>query len=322
MRALFFEKTGSLSELKVVERPLPSLGPGDALVQVKAAAINPSDAKNVMGIFPFTTLPRIPGRDFSGVVLRGPSSLLGREVFGTARDLGFTRDGSHAEVLSVAADSLALKPSRISFQQAAALGVPFLTAFQAVIKAGRLLAGETLLIIGAGGAVGSAAAQLAKAQGARVLGTLSKASGRSRVARLPVDEWIALDEKNLSGAVLELTGGKGAPLVFDTVGGPLFEEGLKSLAQRGRQVAITSVGDPRVGLNLVDFYHKEATLIGVDTLKLSYAESGGILRQLVPLIEEGKVVPPPSSAISLENAPAAYEMIFAGAAREKQVILF
>jgi NADPH:quinone reductase len=322
MRALYFEKTGDLSNLQVRDLPPPVPKEGEALVQVKAAAINPSDAKNVAGKFPFTTLPRVPGRDFSGVVLKGPSFLLGREVFGAGGDLGFGRDGSHAEMLAVPAEALALKPSSISYAQAAALGVSFLTAWQGVINGGYLQPGETLLIIGAGGAVGSAAAQLARAKGARVLGTLSKAAGRSRVAHLPVDEWIALDEKKLPEAVMELTGGKGAPLVFDTVGGPLFEEGLKCLSQRGRQVAISSAGDPRVGFNLVDFYHKESILIGVDSLKLSFMESGEILRSLVPLIEAGKIIPPRTAALSLENAPAAYELVLAGASREKQVIVF
>jgi NADPH:quinone reductase-like Zn-dependent oxidoreductase len=225
-------------------------------------------------------------------------------------------------MMVIPAEALALKPSSFSHAQAAALGVSFLTAWQSVINAGQLQPGETILIIGAGGAVGSAAVQLAKAQGARVLGTLSKAANRSRSAHVPVDEWISLDEKNLTEAVLELTAGKGAPLVFDTVGGPLFEAGLKSLALRGRQVCIASVGDPRVSFNLVDFYHKEGTLKGIDSLKLSFAESGEILRQLVPLIEAGKITKPMVEEIALDQALQAYEKVLAGSSSAKQVIVF
>jgi NADPH2:quinone reductase len=322
MRALFFQKTGSLSNLQVGERPVPVPVESEALVQIKAAAINPSDAKNVMGKFLSTTLPRIPGRDFSGIVLKGPSTLVGREVFGAGGNLGFGRDGSHAEMLAVPAETLALKPSSFSYAQAAALGVAFLTAWQSVMNAGKLQSGETILIIGASGQVGSTAAQLAKAKGARVLGTLSKASGLSRVSHLPVDSWIALDEKRLPDTVLELTGGKGAAMIFDTVGGPMFEEGLKSLAHRGRQVAISSLGDPRVSLNLVDFYHKESVLMGVDSLKLSFAESGEILRQWVPLMEAGKITPPRTETVSLDQAAAAYEKVLNGTTRDKQVIIF
>jgi NADPH:quinone reductase-like Zn-dependent oxidoreductase len=200
--------------------------------------------------------------------------------------------------------------------------VAFLTAWQSLIHEGNLKSGETVLIIGASGAVGSVAAQLAKAKGATVLGTLSKSSGLSRVSHLPVDGWIALDEKKLPEAVRELTGGKGANLIFDTVGGPMFEEGLKSLAHRGRQVAISSLGDPRVSFNLVDFYHNESALVGVDSLKLSFIESGEILKQWVALIEAGKITAPKTELVSLDEAPAAYEKALNGTAHDKQVIVF
>jgi len=322
MRALYFEKTGSLSELKLGERPWPEAHPGEALVRVQAAAINPSDVKNVMGRFPFTTLPRIPGRDFAGAVLKGPSDLVGREVFGSARDLGYTRDGSHAEILSVPAESLALKPSGVGFEQAAGLGVPFLTAWQSVLVTGDLKEGETILILGAGGAVGSAAAQLAKVKRAKVIGTVSKAEGLSRVKHLPVDDWIALDQENLVQKTHELTQGRGANFVLDTVGNPLFESGLQCLAQRGRQVSIASTADPKVSFNLVDFYHKESTLKGVDSLKLSFQESGDILRELAQWIERGKVAAPDVQAVSLEEAPAAYAKILEGSVKGKIVIRF
>ncbi|HET9870931.1 MAG TPA: zinc-binding alcohol dehydrogenase family protein [bacterium] len=322
MRALYFEKTGGLEQLQVASRPWPELAPGDALIRVHAAAINPSDVKNVLGRFSLTTLPRVPGRDFSGAVLKGPPDLVGREVFGSAPGLGFTRDGSHAEVLAVPADCLALKPSLISFEQAAALGVPYLTAWQSLFAAGGLKEGETLLILGAGGAVGSAAAHLAKTKRARVLGTATQASGLERVKPLPVDHWIALDQEDLVEKVMALTEGRGVDLVLDAVGAPLFERGLKCLAQRGRQVSIASTASPRVEFHLVDFYHRESTLKGVDSLKLSFKETGDILRELARLVEREKVPPPAVTAVALEEAPAAYARIAEGAHREKTVIRF
>jgi NADPH:quinone reductase len=322
MRALYFEKTGSLSELKLGDLPWPEAKPGEALVKIHAAAINPSDAKNVMGRFPFTTVPRIPGRDFAGAVLKGPSDLIGREVFGSARDLGYTRDGAHAEIIVVPVESLALKPSRVSFEEAAGLGVPFLTAWQSVMVAGGLKEGETVLILGGSGAVGSAAAQLARVKRAKIIGTVSKAAGLERVKAQSVDHWIALDTEDLIKKTQELTGGRGADLVFDTVGNPLFETGLQCLAQRGRQVCIASTTDPRIGFNLVDFYHKEATLKGVDSLKLSFKESGDILKELARLIEMDKITPSAVKAIPLEEAQAAYEKILSGATREIHVIRF
>ncbi len=322
MRALYFEKTGSLSELKLSELPWPEAKAGEALVKVHAAAINPSDIKNVMGRFPFTTVPRVPGRDFAGAVLKGPSDLIGREVFGSARDLGYVRDGAQAEIIAVPVESLALKPSRISFEEASGLGVPFLTAWQSVLVAGELKENQTILILGASGAVGSAAAQLARLKRAKVIGTISKAAGLERVKTLPVDHWIALDQDDLVKKTHELTEGRGVDLVFDTVGNPLFETGLQCVAQRGRQVCIASTADPRVSFNLVDFYHKEATLKGVDSLKLSFKESGDILKELARLIEMEKITPPAVKVISLDEAPATYEKILAGSAREKHIIRF
>jgi NADPH:quinone reductase-like Zn-dependent oxidoreductase len=225
-------------------------------------------------------------------------------------------------MISVPWEALALKPASFSYAEASACGVSFLTAWQGLMNAGGLQKGETILIIGASGAVGSAAIQLAKAQDCRVLGTLSKASSRSGVSHLGADDWIALDEKNLSQAVLELTSGKGVSFVLDTVGGLLFEEGLKSLSLEGRQVAIASNGDSRVSFNLVDFYHKQARLIGVDTLKLSFSQCGEILNHLVPLMEKGKIIPPPISTFSLEESLGAYELVLQGTSKEKKVILF
>jgi NADPH2:quinone reductase len=322
MRALYFEKTGSLSELKLGELPWPEAKANEALVKVHAAAINPSDIKNVLGRFPFTTVPRVPGRDFAGAVLKGPSDWIGREVFGSARDLGYIRDGAHAEIIAVPVESLALKPSRISFEDAAGLGVPFLTAWQSVLVAGELKESQTILILGASGAVGSAAAQLARVKRAKIIGTLSKTAGLERVKALPVDHWIALDQDDLVRKTHELTEGRGADLVFDTVGNPMFETGFQCLAQRGRQVCIASTADPRVSFNLVDFYHKETTLKGVDSLKLSFKESGDILKELARLIEMEKITPPIVKTIPLEEAPAIYEKILTGALREKQVIRF
>lgn len=103
MKALRFNQTGSLSELRVtgVARPVPRHG--EVLVKVQAAAINPSDVKNVLGKMSQTTFPRTPGRDFAGVIKQGPADLMGRPEFGTGGDLGFLRDGSHAEYLIVPA---------------------------------------------------------------------------------------------------------------------------------------------------------------------------------------------------------------------------
>ena len=320
MKALRFEKTGSLDELKLVELPPPVPGAGEVLVKVHAAAINPSDVKNVLGKMHATTMPRIPGRDFAGVVLEGPADLVGRQVFGSGANLGFGRDGTHAELVALPAAGVNPMPRNLTFAQAAAMGVAYMTAWAAVVTAADIQPGETILITGTTGAVGGAAAKIARAKGARVIGTVRKAEDLARVKDASVDQWIALDAGELSTSVLSVTDGKGANVVFDVVGGAMFEPCLKSLAPRGRQVAIASNPDPRVSFNLVDFYHREARLIGVDSIKLGFEESSAILRGLTPGIEDGTYPPPAIQTRSLEEGIEAYRLVNEGKVKEKLIL--
>ena len=163
MKALRFEKTGSLNELKIQEVPRPVPAPGSLLIAVKAAGLNPADAKNVLGGMHQTKAPRIPGRDFAGIVAMGTEAYpVGMEVFGSGGTLGFTRDGSHAEYVEVPAEAVQPKPRALTFEQAASVGIPYLTAWHAIIDVASLKEGETVLITGTAGAVGDAAARIAK----------------------------------------------------------------------------------------------------------------------------------------------------------------
>src|ERR1700740_3030202 len=131
MRALKFDQTGSLDDLHMEEVPLPTPAAGEVLVEIKAAAINPSDIKNVQGKMHETTVPRIPGRDFAGVIVKGPEELRGQAVFGSGGDLGFGRGGSHAEYLAVPVTAVIPLPENVRFEQAAAVGVAYITAWVA-----------------------------------------------------------------------------------------------------------------------------------------------------------------------------------------------
>ncbi|MGP8051231.1 MAG: quinone oxidoreductase family protein [Desulfobaccales bacterium] len=322
MRGLLFQNTGSLDNLKVAELPVPAPKAGEVLVQVRAAAINPSDVKNVLGKMAQTKTPRVPGRDFAGRVVSGDPHWEGKAVFGTGGDLGFGRDGSHAEFVAVPVEGLVEMPPELSYEQAAAIGLEYLTAFAALVRTGVVQSGETVLITGTMGAVGSAAAKIAAWKGARVLGTVRSSRDLGKRDDLSLVEWIDLESRPLPESVQELTAGKGADLILDVVGGPLFEPCLESLAQRGRQIAIASAGDPRVSFNLVDFYHKEACLLGVDTLKLSSGEAAEILRVLLPGFKEGIFSPPPVEPVALDEALSAYRAIAAGSSGKKFVIRF
>ncbi|MGO9453519.1 MAG: quinone oxidoreductase family protein [Candidatus Binataceae bacterium] len=322
MKGLIFRSAGSLANLKVEELPMPAPKANEVLVKVAAAAINPSDVKNVLGKMPQTTLPRVPGRDFAGRVVSEDSRWRGKSVFGTGGDLGFGRDGSHAEFMAVPIEALVETPAEFSDENAASIGVIYLTAFAAIVRTGEVKSGETVLVTGTTGAVGSAAATIAHLKGARVLGTIRSRAELGRRTDLSFVEWIDLESRSLPESVKELTEGKGADLILDVVGGPLFQPCLESLAQRGRQTAIASAGNPQVTFNLVDFYHKEARLIGVDTLKLSFSESAEILKAVLPGFKAGIFTLPSVETVSLDSAPSTYQAIDEGTSKKKVVIRF
>ena len=146
----------------------------NVIVELRAAAVNPSDVKAAIGMMPYAVFPRTPGRDYAGVVIAGPAHWLGAEVFGSSGDLGIRRDGTHATHLLVEADALVRKPASISLNEAAGIGVPFVTANEGLRRAGMPKPGETVLIMGVNGKVGQAAAQIAAWCGARVIGVVRR----------------------------------------------------------------------------------------------------------------------------------------------------
>ena len=316
MKALRFDQFGTPSVLHIEEVARPDPGSDEALVRIQAAAINPSDVKNVAGQFPATTLPRTPGRDFSGVVVAGPR-YEGKQVWSSAPGLGLTRDGVHAEYAVVPAECLSLLPANLTPQQASVIGVPFITAWVAVNRAAKLQAGETILIVGAPGAVGQAAAQLAILQKARVL-----AAATSSAAIVGAEAVINTAKEDVRERVLALTDGRGVDVVLDAVGGPMFEPALRSLRIGGRQVAITSTRDRRVSFDLVDFYHNELHLVGVDSMKLTPREVGRIADELRQGFETGALRTPPLETVPFSQALAAYEAVARGQSRAKYVLTF
>jgi NADPH:quinone reductase len=313
MKALRFEKYGPPSVLSIQRLPVPDLKPGEALVELHASAINPSDVKNVAGVFK-ASLPRVPGRDYAGVVVAG-DGWKGKEVWGSGAGFGVSRDGTHAQYVVVSSDGLSEKPARLSMEEASAVGVPYLAAWSGLVDAASVQAGETVLITGALGAVGRAATQIAHWKKAKVIG--ADISDKPSDA----DVFVNTRAKELPVEVKALTNGKGADLVFDAVGGPMFETCLQSLRLGGRQVAITSVGNGRVEFSLIDFYHNLQRLIGVDTVKLSGPAIAKIMDKLRAGFEEGYLRTSPVQSWALEQAIDAYTTVEKGASLDKHVFL-
>jgi NADPH:quinone reductase len=315
MKSLRFREFGppSLLQIEGVEIPWPA--EGEVLIQVKAAGINPSDIANVAGRFKKTTLPRTPGRDFAGIAMSG--ALEGSAVWGSSPDLGIVRDGSHAEYVVVPAETVSLKPASLDMAAAGVIGIPYITAWASVVKAAQIQRGETILVIGAAGAVGQAATQIANWKGAHVIAA-DTSSGP-----IPGTEAVVNTKtEDLRERVLELTAGRGVEVVFDTVGGPLFEPALRSLSFGGRQVAISSAGHPQVSFNLMDFYHNFSRLLGVDSYGLTPGQIKEIAGELNPGFEAGVLKPSPVEIVPFEKAVEAYNRVAARQAKAKQVLSF
>jgi NADPH:quinone reductase-like Zn-dependent oxidoreductase len=303
-----------------IERRLLTRGSQDVIVEIKAAGVNPSDVKAATGLMPYAVFPRTPGRDFAGIVVDGPSDWLGREVFGSSGDLGIRRDGTQATHLVVEVAALVEKPDSISMDEAAGIGVPFVTAIEGFRRARMPGAQETVLVMGLNGKVGQAATQLASWRGAKVIGVVRKDEAYEGHASGPV-EVINASTTDIAARVRDLTDGKGADIVFNTVGDPYFEAANKSLALAGRQILIAAV-DKTVPFNILEFYRGRHTYVGIDTLAFSSVASADILQDALPGFVSGHLRPYPiaSNAIySLTEAKAAY-LAVSGSSRDRVIL--
>lgn len=303
----------NLENLSLEELPDPSLSSGEVKIKILAACLNPSDVKNVQGKMPNTALPRTPGRDFAGIVVDGPAKLIGTEVWGSGGDIGFTRDGSHAEFLVVPAAAVSQKPRNLSFEEAACVGVNFLTAYEGLFHRANLQEGETLLVTGAQGGVGSAVLQLGQTRNAKLIAVDRKPLQPKKFAGLNLLGHVDTSKSDLRAAVMEITKGHGVEVAYDCVGGHLFEPVLSTLGQLGRHVAITSAGSPRVTFDLLSFYHRRLTLLGVDSLSLSVIDGASLLTSMAPWFESGRLKPSPIlKRASLEEARELYSYVGSG----------
>lgn len=312
MKAAWFDRTGDLSYLQMVDLETPIPGAHELLVQIAAAAVNPSDVKNIQGLMHHTTLPRIPGRDFAGTVVQGPAAWMGREVWGSGGDLGFTRDGAHAEYLRLPQEAVLAKPPTLSSEEAAAIGVPFLTAWAALVEAGQMQPSDIVAIIGAAGAVGNAAVQIARWKGVSVIGVIRKPEQADGLAALGAQPLIVTAPETLRDAVKKATGGQGASLILDTVGGILLDSSLHALAPQGRLMTVTTP-HPRVEIDVLDFYRRELTLRGINTLRWDAAAGAQRLAQIASGFADGSLQPPQIAArYPLSQALAAYAAVQQG----------
>ena len=298
--------------------PQPKPSSSQLLVKVLASPINPSDAVNAIGKFPQTTFPRIPGRDFAGIVVEAsPSSSIpvGAEVYGTSGPhLSFTEDGAAAEFVAVSVDGVALKPKSLSFAQAASIGTPYTTARLALSRA-QTKPGETVLVVGSSGAVGSAVSQIAKRMGCKVIG-----AARRDNADLDLRKDAKLE------TVSSLTSGKGADVCVDAVGNTdLIPSEVSALGVGGRLAIIaTATGEPVLPINLRDLYRLNHVLVGCNSVAIPLVEMTEALAEMTPWFDSGEIEAPKESSftkVGIEELAQAYQDTATGKAKGKKFIV-
>lgn len=316
------EKAASIDTLAIgmtsVTRPLAA--EGQCVIEVHSAGVNMSDAKAALGAMPHAVWPRTPGRDYAGVVIDGPAALVGAEVWGSGGELGIRRDGTHSRYLVVATEAVRIKPKTVSMLEAGAVGVPFITAYEGLRRAGLPQKGEVVLVMGGNGKVGQATIQLATQAGAQVFAVERSNEGYIGHASGAVD-MIAADTQHIAEYVRSKTGGRGADIVFNTVGSPYFEQANRALAIGGRQIFIATI-EKQVPFDIFAFYRGQHTYVGIDTLALDSLACARILDVLAPGFDNGTLKPFPvlaETVYQLKDAAAGYRAVLGGS-RERVVL--
>ena len=329
MRAIIVREHGGLETLRLEELPTPEPGPGQVRVRVRAVGLNHLDVWVRRGVpgakFP---LPIIPGSDACGVVdalgpgvtdlqvgfetLVAPGIGCGYcEMCATGEDhrcrdygiLGEHHNGGCAEFLVVPRANILPKPPRLSFVQAAGIGVPFLTAWHMLRTRAKLQPGETVLVQAAGSGVSSAAIQMAKLLGAKVIATSGSNDKLARARTLGADEVINYAGEDVPKRVKELTGGRGVDVVLDHVGQATWEASVRCMAWHGRLVTCGATTGPHVSVNLQHLFFKSLSLLG------STMGSRGELHEILRHVESGALSPVIDRDLPLSECAQAHQLL-------------
>ncbi len=252
MKAVLCTHYGTPDELELADIPQPVAGPGEAVVRVKAAALNFFDLLIIAGKYQVKPpLPFSPASEFSGVVESVGAGVT--EVAPGDRVMGSTGHGTAREYIAVPAKRLVKIPDKLDFERAAGLTVTYGTTLYALRERAQLKSGETLAVLGASGGVGLAAVEIGKIMGARVIACASSDQKLAFARSHGADETVNYASEDLRGALKRLGGERGIDVVYDPVGGPYAEPALRSLGWEGRYLVIGfAAGEiPKLPLNLV-----------------------------------------------------------------------
>jgi NADPH2:quinone reductase len=323
MQAWFCETLDGPDALTWKDAPTPEPGKGEVRVAIKAASLNFPDLLIVQGKYQMKPpLPFVPGAEFAGVVEavgEGVKHLaVGSSVAGFAGTGGF---GTHT--IAPAAVLMPLPPA-FSFEDGAAFLCTYGTTYHGLIDRAQLKAGETVLVLGAAGGVGTAAIQIAKAAGAKVIAAASSDDKLALCKTLGADEVINYSTQNLRDELKTLTGGKGPDVVYDPVGGDFTEAAFRSIAWRGRYLVIGFANGqiPSLPLNLTLL--KGASVMGVfwgEFAKREPQNNAASLMQLAAWYMEGKIKPLIEHKLPMSQIKEAFTLMGSRQVRGKLVLV-
>lgn len=322
MRAVICKEFAPYKNLTVEEVADPQAGQGQVVIDVKAAGVNFPDILLVEGKYQMKPpLPFTPGGEVSGTIAAVGDGVEGfkegdRVVAATLLD-GF------AEKVVTAANQVAPIPDSMPFDEAAALITTYATTIHALKQRGDLKSGETLVVLGAGGGVGTAACQLGKAYGARVIGCARGKEKLEAARQAGADELVDYDSEDLKARLKELTGGKGADVVYDAVGGGYSEPAMRALGWGGRFLVIGfAAGDiPKMPLNLALLNSRDIRGVFWGAWAGQFPqENGKNMAELFELYVAGKIKPMVSASYPLDDVTKAFDDLMQRRVKGKVVL--
>jgi NADPH2:quinone reductase len=322
MKAVVVEQYAPIDQIELKDVPSPRIEPGQLRVRVEAAGIGFVDGLKIEGRYQTKDpLPFSPGTEFAGIVTEAPGAPGGFEP--GMRVMGMTRSGALAEEIVVRPEAVYPLPDGVAAEVAASFRANYLTALYALSARASLCAGEQLLVLGAAGGTGIAAVQIGRLLGARVIAAASTPDKRAFAQQHGADAVIDYTQTGWRDTLKELTGGHGADVIFDPVGGEISVQAFRSIAWRGRHLVVGFAAGaiPALPFNLPLL--KGGALLGVDLAQIPVREpevQKHLMSQLTGWLADGQLKPVVGRVFALEDFRDAFRTMQTRGALGKMVV--
>jgi NADPH:quinone reductase len=319
MKAILVREFGGPEVLKLEEVPMPKPQPGQVLVKVHAVGVNPYDTYMRSGTYAIKPpLPYTPGSDAAGVV-EAVGSGVGKIKAGDRVYTAKTVTGAYAEYTLTLEEQAQKLPENITFEQGAAVWVPYGTAYHAIYQEAKARASEIVLVHGASGGVGTAALQIARAMGLTVFGTAGSDSGLEHIKREGVQQVFNHTKAGYTDEIMKATGGRGVDIVLEMLANVNLAADLKMLAQHGRVIVIGNRGE--ITINPRDLMARRSSVRGFTLWAVTEPEAAEIYAALYAGFENGTLRPVVGKKIPLAEAARAHKEVMAPGAVGKIVLV-